>query len=85
MSAISGTPSEVDLKQRISENMEYLKRNTLRVNMLVSELVSCDLLTFDQADEIVSTTFSCLNVFDISIYAFIIVLHGEHSRRNVRN
>lgn len=47
-------PNQVDLKQKIRENMEFLKKNTLRLKMLVSELVSCDLLTFDQADAIVS-------------------------------
>ncbi|CAL8086685.1 unnamed protein product [Orchesella dallaii] len=41
---------EVQLKQKIGENMEYLKKNTMRLKMLVSELVSCDLLSFDQAD-----------------------------------
>jgi len=44
--------SEVELKQKLRENMDFLKRNTLRLKLLVSELVSCDLLTFDQADRI---------------------------------
>ncbi|ODM97368.1 hypothetical protein Ocin01_09312 [Orchesella cincta] len=41
---------DIQLKKKIGDNMEYLKKNTLRLKMLVSELVSCDLLSFDQAD-----------------------------------
>lgn len=54
MSASQQPQNQVDLKQKITTNMEFLKKNTLRLKMLVSELVSCDLLTFDQADAIVS-------------------------------
>lgn len=69
MSAAVSLPSEIDLKQKLRDNMEFLKKNTLRLKMLVSELVSCDLLTFDQADDIVSRPI--FNSFVIELQRYL--------------
>lgn len=42
------------IKEILENNFEFFVANTLRIQLIISELVSNDFLTFEEADEVVN-------------------------------
>lgn len=53
--------NEAEIKLKLQSNLDLMIKNTIRLRLLISEFISNDFLTFEEAEKVVSTKFAKSN------------------------